>query len=195
MKISLNAVILGLSLFLNRGIMAEQSHDPLSQNWVTIKDDGTGLKADFPHHPLEITLDVPFQNIPPKGQIHVYSVPTQKGLLALCTFRSSTLKDNELSKESLNEFFETILVPHFFFNPSIFQDHQIFDFTATQFDGHPASSFQFSFQDHEVVKQLKGIALIKDQNLYIPFYLASKNDFDPQILKRFLKSIQIQTDQ
>lgn len=191
MKTSLNVLILGLTFILNRGAMAEQSQDPLSQHWVTIQDTETGLKADFPHPPLEITLDYPFQNTPPTGQIHVYSVPTQKGLLALSTFHSSTLKDKELKKEMLHEFFETILVPHFFFNPSVFQNQQIFEFKATQFEGLPAASFQFYFQDHEVMKKLEGMAIIKDQTLYIPFYLASKNDIDPQILHRFLKSIQL----
>lgn len=192
MKTSLKALILGLTIFFNRGIMAEHPQDRLSQDWVTIQDEETGIKVDFPHNPLEVTLDLPFQNTPPAGQIRVYSVPTSKGLLALSTWHPSSIKDNELTKEKLYEFFETVLIPHLFFNPAVFHQHQNFEFALKPFEGHPAASFVFSFEDHGVMKKLEGMAMNKEGTLYIPFYLAAKSDFDRQILQRFLKSIQIQ---
>lgn len=195
MKISLNILILGLTLFLNRGLMAtEQPHPLHSQQWITVKNGETGLLVDFPHEPLETTFEMPFQNTPPKGQIHIYSVPTPKGLLALSTFHSSTHHADKLSKQQLLQFFETVLVPHFFFNPSIFQDHQTFNFESIELEGKEAASFQFSFRDHGVVKKLEGIAVINAQMLYIPFYLASEKDFDQKVFTRFLNSVQIPTD-
>jgi hypothetical protein len=171
--------------------MAEESHLSLSQHWVTVKDEKTGLLVEFPRTPLEMTFEVPFQNTPPTGHIHLYSVPTQKGLLALSSFHCSTVDTDMLQKENLYQFFERILVPHFFFNPAVFQNHQVFHFKRIKFDSQEAVSFQFSFQDHEIEKKLEGIALIKKQTLYIPFYLASVKDFDQKILEHFLNSIQI----
>jgi len=177
-------------LIFSRGGMAVQ-HDLLSEPWVTVKDKTTGLSADFPHHPLEMTFDVPFQNTPPTGQIHIYSVPTHKGLIGLTTYRSDTLTDGHLTKEKLLEFFDTVLVPHFFFNPAVFKDHQVFNYKPAEYEGLKGAEFQFSFLDHQFEKKLNGIGLIKDHTLYILFYLASNKDFDQKILDRYLNSFSI----
>jgi hypothetical protein len=177
------------------GLMAEQSKQspspqPRSQHWLTIEDDKTGFKIDFPHRPLEMTFEVPFQNTPPRGQIHLYSVPMQSGLLAFSTYHSATVDSNLLQKEQFYQFFETILVPHFFFNPAVFQDQQMFHYHLNELVGKESASFVFSFLDHQVVKKLEGIALLKDQILYLSFYLASEKDFDHEVLHRFLTSMQ-----
>lgn len=109
----------------------------------------------------------------------------------MSTYHSSTLHDGQLAKEQLLQFFETVLVPHFFFNPAVFQDRQVYHFTPTQYEGLEAVSFNFSFVDHGTVKRLEGVALIKNQTLYIPFYLASEGDFDRKILSKFLKSFRL----
>lgn len=194
MKINKFIGIWGLLLFISGGLMAEQIDPSSPQSWVTIKDDQTGLQADFPHYPLEMTFDVPFQNTPPKGQIHLYSVPTKAGLLVLSTFHSSEIDSEWLQKERLHQFFETILVPHFFFNPAVFQDQQVFNFQMDKIDGQESASFEFSFRDHGTLKKLEGIALVRDQTLYISFYLASEKDFDQEMLNRFLSSIQFSAD-
>lgn len=188
-KINSYLLLFALNFFSNRGAMAEQLHHPLSHNWVTIKNKEIGLIADFPHQPLEMNFELPFQNTPPQGQVQIYSVPTQNGLLALSTFHSTQLQKEDLKKEFVQWFFEKILVPHFFFNPSVFQDHQVFHFQSSQLDGHPAVHFKISFQDHGVLKKLEGIASIKDHILYVPFYLASETEFDQKILQRFMKSV------
>lgn len=181
--------LLGTLFFLSRGAMSEQSHDSLSQHWMTIIDEKTGLSVDFPNKPLEMNFDIPYQNNPPHGHMRIYSLPTQKGLLAVATFHPLTLKNNELTKEQLNHFFEEILIPHFFFDPAAFQNHPTAQFKLIKLEGHTAASFQFSFQDREIVKKLEGTALVKDQILYIPFYLSSEVDFDQSFLNRFLESI------
>lgn len=188
MRTSLSLLMWGY-IFLSRGLMAEQTHHPLPQEWVTIKDDETGLRVDFPHHPLEMTFDLPFQNTPPTGQIHLYSVPIQSGLLVLGTFHSSTVYSDLLEKEKFHQFFETVFIPHFFYNPTIFQNHQIFHFHPNQFNGKESPSFQFFFQDHGATKKLEGIAFIKGQTLYIPFYISSEKDFNTEIFNHFLHSI------
>lgn len=192
-RTKINFFILGIFLFFNRGVMSDQSNDLLSLQWVAIQDKAAGLTADFPHHPLEMTFDIPFQNTPPTGQVHVYSVPTQKGLICLSTCTSPSLKDAQLTKEELLQFFENVLVPHFFFNPAVFQDKQTYNFQPTKYEGLDAATFQFTFLDHGVKKKLEGIALIKKNILIIPFYLASGNDFDAKVLDRFLKSFRLKT--
>lgn len=188
MKARLGILILGLSLFFNRGLMAEQSTP--SSHWVTMYDEETGLRADFPHDPVEMNIELPFQNTPPTGQLRLYSAPTSNGLLALSTFFSPTFNAEGLQKEHLQKFFETVLVPHFFFNPAIFQHHQTYRFRTREIEGEEVASFQFSFKDHKVLKRLEGMARIQDQTLYVAFYMASDSDFDQEVYTHFLKSVQ-----
>ena len=191
MKINKFIKIWGLILFINGGrLMAEQTQQLFPDPWITIKDDQIGLQADFPHRPLEMTFDFPFQNLPPTGQIHFYSVPTKAGLLVLSTFSSSAIKPEWLQKEQLHQFFENVLVPHFFFNPAVFQDHQVFNFRMGEFNEQDAAFFEFTFRDHGVVKKLDGIAQVHHQTAYLSFYLASEKDFDIEVLNRFLSTIQ-----
>jgi hypothetical protein len=185
MKLNVKIVIVGLALFLYGGLMGEQT----TQHWITIKDEKTGLQADFPRQPLEMTFEVPFQNTPPTGQIHFYSVPTQTEILVACTFTSPLVHSDWLQKEKFYQFLETILVPHFFFNPAVFQDQQVFTYEPTKIAGEKAASFQISYHDHDVVKKLNGIAMVKENTLHLYFYLASEQTFDQEMLKRFLHSV------
>lgn len=189
MKIRIDILILGLSLFFNRGLMAEQS-TPSSSDWVTMQDRETGLRADFPHHPVEMNIEFPFQNTPPTGQLRLYSTPISKGLLALSTFLSPTFNVDGLQKEQLHQFFETVLVPHFFFSPSVFQDHQTYNFHIKKIEGQEVASFKFSFKEQRILKKLEGMARIQDQTLYVAFYMASDSDFDQEIYTQFLQSVQ-----
>lgn len=97
-------------------IMEQQTGPSLPIQWLTIKDEATGIRANFPGRPLEMTFDLPFQNTPAKGKIHLYSVPSQKGLLVLSTFSSSEINSGWLQKEQFHAFFEKTLIPYFFFS-------------------------------------------------------------------------------
>lgn len=191
MKTTWTTLFLGISCLLSRGIMADQTNQPQAHKWLTVKDEETGVVADFPHQPLELSFDHPFQNTPSQGQVRIYSVPTQKGLLVVSTFHSSTLQSPEVNKELLQWFFEKVLVPHFFFNPTVYQDHQTFNYVPLKAYELQGGSFEISFLDHDVIKKLKGLAVIKDQTLYLPFYLAAEDGFDKQVFDQFLKSVKI----
>ena len=188
MKMNANIGIGFLTFLLCEVLMAE----PLPQNWVTIRDEQTGIQVDFPHSPLEMTFEIPFQNTPLTGQIHLYSFPTQTGILVLSIYTSQQLNDNWLKKENFYQFFETILVPHLFFNPAIFYDHQTFTYEPKQINGEKAASFQISHRDQEDVKKLEGIAMIRENTLYTYFYLTSEKSFDQELFKRFLNSVLFQ---
>jgi hypothetical protein len=180
---------LNLSYF-SGGHMVE--HNP--QNWITIKDQETGIQADFPHQPLEMTFDVPFQNTPPKGKIHLYSFPTQSGILVLTIYSSETLNDDWLQKENLHHFFADLLAPHLFFDPLVFQNQQTFTFQPEQIDGEKGVSFQISYHDHGAIKKIEGIARMSVHTLYVYFYLASEKSFDQELFSRFLDSIAFSKD-
>lgn len=171
--------------------MANHSHSPLSFEWVSFVDRESGLRAKLPHHPIEMNIDTPFQNTPPKGQLRLYSTPTSNGLFALSCFTSATFHQSGLEKESLRVFFETILAPYFFFNPSIFKNHQTYDFQFTQSqEEKDTGSFQFTFFDQHTLKRLEGIAQMTDKTLYTAFYIASDTEFDHDVYARFLDSIE-----
>lgn len=175
-------------LFLMGGLMAE-SHT--TEKWMTIEDREAGLRADFPQRPLDIIFDIPFQNTPATGHLHVYSVPTKTGVLILSTLTSPSVTTKMLEKEQLKQYFETVLVPHLFYSPKIFQDRQTFKYTSKEVEGHPAASFLFTYQDHDQQKRLEGFAFVKEHNLYTYFYLASEQNFDQNLLNRFVSSIHL----
>lgn len=173
-------------LLLAFRIEGEVMKNPVFEDWVTIKDESTGVEAEFPHVPLEMDVDTPFQNSSLEGHIHLYSLPMQKGLLVLCNFQSFIHLEN-ISKEGVKRFFEDILIPHFFFDPAVFLEEQTFDFDGNE----KQASFIFSFKDHQEIKKLEGKIFKKDNLLYIPFYLSSEKDFDSKLLRRFLNSIHL----
>jgi hypothetical protein len=193
MKTNLKIGFWGFVLLLLSGVlMAERASESLSHHWVTIQDEATGCQVDFPHPPLKITFDIPFQNTPPTEPLTIYSAPTRNGILVLSTFTSSAIDAEWLQEVSLKQFFETVLVPHLFYNPPVFQEYQTFCFSPQQESQNPTASFQFSYQDHGVVKKLDGKVMIKDHSLCVCFYLASTKVFDDDTLDYFLNSFRIE---
>lgn len=187
MKTTWIAGLSGVALFLGGNLMAKE----LLGNWVTVKDEKTGLQADFPHQPLEMTFEIPFQNTPPIGQIHLYSMPTQSGIMVLCTYASDEIDKKWQTKDKLHYFFESILAPYFFFNPSIFKNKQVFEAHPAEILGKKGVAFDITYSDHGIIKKMEGQALVKEHTLYVYFYLASENHFDYEILNKFFESVHI----
>ncbi len=172
--------LLSIALLFNGGVMAQQ------QDWPLIKDAETGVEARFPHPPLEMTFELPFQNTPPTGYLHLYSVPTQEGVFVLSLFKSSDLS-SPLQKETFKDFFEHLLVPRLFYYPHVFQERQKFHYTPQ--GGETEASFEFNYRDHGIEKKLEGRAVWRDQILSTYFYLASKKNFNQETLEKFLNSV------
>lgn len=192
MKTTIHIVLLrllGALLFFTDGLMADPvaSKDP--SQWVTIQDQESGLVADFPHFPLEMEWDIPFQNTPPSGHVHLYSMPTQTGVLILSTLHSLEVTPEWIHEKKFKDFLDTILIPHLFYQPKTFYQQQVFHYTPESFDEAKGASFQISYQDHDVIKQMEGRALVKDRTLCLFFYLGSKKTFDQELYKRFLNSV------
>lgn len=172
-----------LALLIIGGFMAAEAHE-----WVTIHNDEKGIRADFPHLPLEMTIELPFQNTPPVGDLHFYSAPTQMGLFVLSIWSSPLVDHNWLKKEKFHLFFETILSPHLFYDPNVFRQHQTFEYAI---QAENAASFRFTYEDHESLKRLEGINIVKGTILYTYFYLAAEDLFDFQLFHRFVDSVHI----
>lgn len=184
MKLSLR--FLGAALLFSGGVMAQQENSPpFQEDWALIKDSETGIEARFPHSPLEMTFEIPFQNTPPTGYLHLYSVPTQKGIFILSILKSPDLS-TPLQKECFKDFFEQLLIPRLFYYPHVFQEQQVFHYTP---QGEREALFEFDYQDHGIKKKLEGKAIWMDQTLCAYFYLASKKDFNQTHLQHFLESV------
>lgn len=171
--------------------MAEQQTNAMtsSQDWVTIKDEESDLEVSFPNQPLDITFDVPFQNTPPQGQLKLYSTATQTGVFILSVFRSPEVNASWLEHDPLKEFFEKILVPHLFYDPSVFRNEQTFDVQLKR-EGDPSSvSFQIHYLDRGMVKRVEGEGKIKNNALCLYFHLASEDVFDSALLHQFVESV------
>ncbi len=189
MKISRGLIYGCLAVLFSIGGLMAEPH--LTKKWMTIEDRETGLRADFPQRPLDITFDIPFQNTPATGHLHVYSVPTKTGVLILSTMTSPSVSVDMLEKSHLKQYFESVLVPHLFYSPKVFQKHQSFKYAPKEVEGQPAASFQFTYQDHDQQKHLEGFAFVKEHHLYTYFYLASEQHFDQNLLQRFVSSIHL----
>lgn len=178
----------GLVLLLGGGLMAEKNNKEESPKWVTLKDEETGFEVDFPRRPLDMEFDIPFQNTPPQGKIHLYSVPTQAGVLVFSTLSSDDIQEGWLQEKHLKAFFDKILVPHLFYNPKVFHDHQAFKYTPHEMDGASAAAFEITYRDHGTLKRVEGVSVVREGMLYTYFYLASDEHFDREILKHFVES-------
>ncbi|MDP1879377.1 MAG: hypothetical protein Q8K60_00390 [Parachlamydiaceae bacterium] len=182
-------LILGLAL--TGGLMADKPLHETPFQWKTFQDKKSGIEISFPHTPLEMSFEVPFQNSPPRGIFHFYSEPTPAGLFALSIFHSEDVSDKWLNQSEIIHFFKKILVPHVFYHPKVFENQQHFDYQLVQDEEEQKAIFTISFIDHEVEKKLKGIAIVRNQFLYIPFYLASAAEFDPTLFDHFIQSLSI----
>lgn len=188
MKMKVSIKVLGIALILTGGLMAERINKLPSHPWVKVVDKQAELEIEFPRQPLETNFELPFQNTPSIGNIHLYSVPTNTGIFVLSTLTSSSITLASFQKEELEQVFKTILVPHLFYNPNTFYNEQVFTYTPQTINGKSVAFIEVSYRDHDITKKLKGIAQVKGHTLCTYFYLASEQDFDEELLEHFLFS-------
>lgn len=176
-------------LFMDGVLMGEERNQETSYKWVTIQDEKTRIQADFPSKPLKMLFELPFQNTPPTDFVSVYSLPSASGLFVLSTYTSAEMKPKKISKEHLLAFFQKVLVPHFFYNPSVFNDHLEFQYEPKVIEGYEGANFNICYFDHHLEKNIEGSSFVSGNSLYVYFYLASAKDFDHEIAKHFVKTV------
>lgn len=195
MKISdvkLSFLIGWASWIIGVSAMANASHSDHQPKWVNIKDSDNQMRVSFPRKPHELSFDLPFQNTPATGNLHIYSLPVEKGLLALSVLESPVLNEEVLQEEIFKQHFYSFVVNYLFHEPHRFKKNQSFKGTRDEFQGIPILSFQFTYQTEDKETQMvKGAALLKNQTLYNLFYLAPKEGYDDELLKEFVGSFQL----
>lgn len=173
--------------------MANASDLSNQPKWVNIKDSVHRMQVSFPRKPFELSLDLPFQNTPATGNVHIYSVPMEKenGLLVLSILTSPEVNHRNLEEERFKLNFEKYVVKYLFHQPHDFHKNQSFKGFKDEYEGLPILSFQFSYLDDQKAKLLKGVAVVQDNTIYHLFYVAQKNNYDDEILKEFVGSFHL----
>ncbi len=185
--------IISIAMVIMEGdVMAKSEKNKSSQKWVTFKEVQKGVQVDFPHQPVSLIFDLPYQNTPPTGMLEVISCPTTSGIYLLAILDEPNVTEQSLEPDEFRRLFQDYLISHLFFNPRSFQYHQTFHHASTTYEDFPALSFEFSYDDEDVMKHLEGLAVLKDEKLYCLFSLASDNHFDRKGLKKFLDSATFQ---
>jgi hypothetical protein len=160
--------------------MGEAAEKP----WVAIKDSKDQMEAAFPHAPIEMSFDIPFQNTPAQGRLHVFSCATQTGVYLLCALSIPNIDKKTLEKDAFKKTFEAHLVPRLFYYPQLFKKQQTY--SASKKD--ESLTFRFSYQDKADKRILQGHAAVKGNILYTLIYIATEAHFDEQEWEKFENS-------
>ncbi|WP_068470061.1 hypothetical protein [Candidatus Protochlamydia phocaeensis] len=163
--------------------------------WISIQDPVNRMEASFPYQPIEMTFDLPLQNTPPIGHLHVFSSSTKSAVFILSALSLPTINEDILQGEAFKKNFEHYLVPRLFYSPHFFYQNQSFSFEKTSFKNQPALLFGFSYLDHQTPRLLKGLAVVKGHTLYSIFSLASEAHFTEEDLQQFIESFRLLSDQ
>ncbi|MBA2369140.1 MAG: hypothetical protein H0V82_08980 [Candidatus Protochlamydia sp.] len=157
--------------------MGEAAEKP----WVPIKDSKYHMEAAFPHAPIEMSFDIPFENTPAQGRLHVYSCATKTGVYLLCALSIPNIDKKTLEKDTFKKTFEAHLVPRLFYYPQLFKKQQTYSASKKE----EGLAFQFSYQDKADKRLLKGHAAVKGSILYTLIYIASEGHFDKHEWEKF----------
>ena len=169
------------------GLMAQNVNDPLSHQWVKMHDKTTGLTASFPQNPIDITYDLPFENPPPAGKLHLYSAPVSHGVLVSGVLVSDFVTNELIKEKAFKRFFESIVIPRLLYYPRVFRQEQ--NFQVQEEADH--LTFQVTYLDHQTRKKMEGKAFVKNQMIYFAFYLATQTDFESDLYENFIQSVQV----
>lgn len=159
-----------------------------SKSWEPLKISLDHIEASFPQKPIHMTFDLPLQGTDRIGQLNVYSTQVDEGLLMLSSIYSPLFDGKEINPKNFEKILYTFIIQRMFYQPHFFEDHKIINLEKSTVHKNPALRFSFSYQDHEDIKILSGMAVSKGSKLFILFYLASENKFEKSILEQFEKS-------
>lgn len=160
--------------------MGEAAEKP----WVSIQDSKDRMKATFPHAPIEMSFDIPFQNTPSQGRLHVFSCATQTGVFLLCALSIPNIDKKIVEKDDFKKTFETYLVPRLFYYPQLFKKQQTYSASKRE----EGLTFRFSYQDKTDKRILQGQAAVKGNILYTLIYIATEAHFNEHEWEKFQHS-------
>lgn len=166
-------------------IHAERS---IMEPWTIVKNSHAHFEAAFPHQPAELEFDILRTDPSPQGHLQVYLAPIKKGAFFVCVLTSESLSEKDLDAKNFQDLFHSYFVLRMLYDPHSFENTQKYHQTKLTFDGAPAIDFTYEYEEKQISKKLSGIAILKDNQIYIVFYLASEKDFDENDLKKLINS-------
>jgi hypothetical protein len=161
------------------------------KSWIEVVDSTDGMKASFPHKPIQMNFDIPFQKKASKDHLHIFTSSTKTGVFLLSTLKASFVSDQLLDEKNFKKTFETYFVSPLFYSPQYFQRNQTFSTSYSKFKGKKSLFFQFTYQDKHTVRVLKGFATVKEYTLYTLFYSSSQNQFKDTDFQYFINSFDL----
>lgn len=171
--------------------MSHAVHAKNLSEWVNVQNAKDGFQVAFPRKPIEMSFDLPFQNTPAKGNLHIYSVPLDSGVVMMTVLESQGVKENILKEGQFKDCVDTYLVKYLFQDPQAFHQKQTFKSKKTKHNGLDLMTFQFSYRDGNKTQLMKGAAFLKDGVLYKLVYLAPKEGYDNELLEHFVDSFKL----
>lgn len=168
--------------------MSYASEASLPSEWLKIHDPAEKFECSFPYQPTHMEFDVPLEGHEELGHLDVYSTSKNHDLWMLSVYSSAILSKNVLKPSHFKEIFYSLLIQRMFYTPQVFKSHQKFKTERTTWKGAPVLRFSFSYEEKEQMKQVEGAAVVKDQTLYILFYLSKEDDFNNDLVGSFINS-------
>lgn len=152
----------------------QAANEPSSQ-WIPVQDLAQHFEARFPRTPVKMDFDFPKAHTLKDSHLTVYSSATKQGTTILGVISSSNLTDQVLQNESFKNLFYQSLVKWVFHHPKAFQQQQAYHPKKTSWQGSPGLEFTFTYQEHGEPRTLSGLAVLKNQRLYILFEIAASS--------------------
>jgi hypothetical protein len=117
-------------------------------------------------------------------------MPLKHGALILSIFHYAEGSLLSVEKNQLRRFFEETVIPHLFFQPSIFKNEQKYVHTLKVEAGEITAHYEFGYVENGVRKKLQGIAQNREGFLFTSFYVGDEQASNEATVSRFLNSVQ-----
>ena len=162
--------------------------------WVVVQNKEGQIEISFPQPPAEMSFDLPFLNSPRLGNVHVYCTEFEKNSFILCSLKEEKSAQDFLNPAVFKQIFENKLAPHIFYDPTVLKESTAFDTKPTKIHGVPALLFEMHYVDAGTGRRLRGIALVKNEQLHTLFSVAEEVHFDEKLYDRFFNSLSIEEE-
>jgi hypothetical protein len=165
-------------LSMSTAARSDQPHN------LTITDPKEAMQVTFAHPPTHMFFDIPVKEH--MGNLNVYLAPFEKEIWMCCSLALPPFTGKQL-EENFSQIFYSHIIQRMFYSPQVFKKEN-FSKKNIQFEGYPAVRFSTTYQDNQVEHLLSGIAIIRENKLYILFYATLEESFNEQALQTFVQS-------
>jgi hypothetical protein len=169
----------------------EIASHPENQNWITFTEPSGHFKVSFPHQPVHMHFDLTKEDHL-SGYLEVYSAAINQGVFMVNIISSPSFKEkDDLSKEFFHSIFYSCCIRRLFYYPKRFKDLNSFKIEQTNIQGYRALNFMTHHSNEPKKEKLSGIAILKNDRLFIIFSIASENKGLHPSFDSFIPSFQL----